>query len=210
MFGALARLAQLRGRWDSPTSTSCPTRSGCGPASSWGRSSAASAVTARGRGAQAADRVFSQEEHPPLRLHALVAWQQCHPAPFLCAMPSGQEEQDAVVAAALAADAPPQAALWESAAAAPGLERWYRCWSEGCSRRTLSPIRIAQDCPHFVCSMDCYNRATLQWIEVQLDLEEMDRQMGDASHSAAMPAEPRPPAAPHYAGLCGCAMWLGF
>ena len=41
--------------------------------------------------------------------------------------------------------------------------------------------------------MDCYNRATLQWLEVKLELEEMDRQMGDASHRAAMPAEPRPP-----------------
>ena len=49
--------------------------------------------------------------------------------------------------------------------------------------------------------MDCYNRATLQWLEVKLELEEMDRQMGDASHSAAMPPEPRPPAAPHYLKL---------
>ena len=75
------------------------------------------------------------------------------PAPFLCAMPRSQEEQDAVAAAYLAVDAPPQAVLWESAAAAPGWERWYRCWSEGCSRRTLSTIHIAQDCPHFVCSV---------------------------------------------------------
>ena len=116
-------------------------------------------------------------------------------------MPSGQEEQDAVVAAALAADAPPQAVLLESAAAAPGLERWYRCWSEGCSRRTLSPIAIAGDWPHFVCSMECYYRATPQWLDVRLDLENMDRQMGEASHSAAMPPEPRPPAAPHYLKL---------
>ena len=91
-----------------------------------------------------------------------------------------------------------QAVLWESATAAPGLQRWYPCWSEGCSRRTLSPIAIAEDCPHFVCSMDCYNRATTQWLEVRLDLEDMDRQMGAASgsaasHAAAMPAEPRPP-----------------
>ena len=46
--------------------------------------------------------------------------------------------------------------------------------------------------------MDCYNRATLQWLELKLELEEMGRQIGEtshsaASHSAAKPAEPRPP-----------------